>query len=255
MKKEGLVYKFLIEKQLCTYVDEYKNFMRIENFPRYNLQTREVSLSVAEAQGFDVVASAGYNPQTNQHTLTVSTNLNLSKHFIFHEFTHMLDSELYVNGDKMRYAGLSGYTEYHAAQIELAQLLGAKSIDAIPKFSIEKTISTFAGDKSVTQYICDKQQHAIALFSREDFPADIASLKTAFGILYNYWGLRSICEIYATNYIETINNTAFLKYIPTTFFTALNNFMHGWLDKAKIDLSIQAYINTVFPIIKDYKLA
>ena len=52
-----------------------------------------------------------------------------------------------------------------------------------------------------------------------------------------------------------INNTAFLKYIPTTLFTALNNFMHGWLDKANIDLSIQAYINTVFPIIKDYNLA
>jgi len=238
---------------------EFMQLLGLTCFPAYEIAYKEISLSVSDEQGYDSLGSAHYDYRTGKHTLIVWSNIHtlgeVGKQTIFHEFTHILDNETYVNKDPEKYIANHGYTEYHAAQIELAQLLGAKSIDAIPKFSIEKTISTFAGDKSVAQYICDKQQHAIALFSREDFPADIASLKTAFGILYNYWGLRSICEIYATNYIETINNTAFLKYIPTTFFTALNNFMHGWLDKAKIDLSIQAYINTVFPIIKDYKLA
>lgn len=30
--------------------------------------------------------------------------------------------------------------------------------------------------------------------------------------------------------------------------------MHGWLDKTKIDLSINLYVSTIFPIIQDYKL-
>lgn len=244
-----------IAEQLNTYVDDYKAFMGIENFPQYNLQTKNVSLAIADAQGFDAVASTFYQPATGQHLLVVSTNLSLSKYVIFHEFTHMYDSELYVNGDKVKYLGLSGYTEYHASQVELAQLLGAKSIDAIPRFSMNTVISTFAKEKSVLQYVQEKYQHAIDLFSRPDFPANVETLKSAFGVLYNYWGLRSICEMYATDFVETIENSAFLKFIPTLNFTLINNIMHGWLDKTKIDLSIPLYANTIIPIIKSYKLA
>lgn len=244
-----------IAEQLNTYVDEYKVFMGIENFPKYNLQTKSVSLTTAGAQGFDAVASAFYQPLTGQHTLVVSTNLILSKYVMFHEFTHIYDSELYVNGDKVRYLGLSGYTEYHASQVELAHLLGAKTIDSIPTFSMNTIISTFAKETSVLQYVQDKYQHAIDLFSRADFPANIDTLKSAFGVLYNYWGLRSICEMYASDFVETIDNAAFLKFIPTTNFTLINKLMHGWLDKTKIDLSIPLYANTIVPIIRNYKLA
>lgn len=243
-----------ITKQLSTYVNEYVEFMGIEQFPKYALQTQEASKSTADSQGFEVAAAAFYETLTGQHTLLVSNNLCLSKHLMFHEFTHILDSELYVNEDKTRYAGLSGYTEYHASQVELAQLLGAKRIDAVPSFSMDTMISTFAGEKSVSQYVQEKYQHAIDLFSRSDFPANLNTLKSAFGVLYNYWGFRSICEMYATDFTEKIDNGAFLKYIPTLKFTLINNWMHGWLDKAKIDLSIPLYTNTIFPIIQDYKL-
>lgn len=244
-----------IVEQLNAYVDDYKAFMGIENFPQYSLQTKNVSLAIADAQGFDAVASTFYQPTTGQHSLVVSTNLSLSKYVMFHEFTHMYDSELYVNGDKVKYLGLSGYTEYHASQVELAQLLGAKSIGAIPRFSMNMVISTFAKEKSVLQYVQEKYQHAIDLFSRSDFPANVETLKSAFGVLYNYWGLRSICEMYATDFVEPIENSAFLKFIPTLNFALINNMMHGWLDKTKIDLSIPLYTNTIIPIIKNYKLA
>lgn len=244
-----------ISKQLNIFVNEYKNFMGIKQFPKYTLQTHEVSKSTADLQGFEVAASTFYQPLTGQHTLLISTNLNLYKYLMFHEFTHMHDSELYVNGDKMRYAGLSGYTEYHASQVELVQLLGAKTIDTALSFSMNTIISTFAGDKSVLQYVQEKYQHAIDLFSRTDFPANVNTLKSAFGVLYNYWGLRSICEMYATDFVETIDNEAFIKVIPTFNFTLQNNLMHGWLDKTKIDLSIPLYVNTIFPIIQDHKLS
>nr|WP_294669896.1 hypothetical protein [uncultured Ruminococcus sp.] len=243
-----------ISKQLNIYVNEYKKFMGINHFPKYILQTQEVSTSTADLQGFEVAAATFYQPLIHQHTLIISTNLNLSKYLMFHEFTHMYDSELYVNGDKMRYAGLSGYTEYHASQVELVQLLGAKTIDKIPSFSMNMIISTVAGDKSVLKYVQEKYQHAIDLFSRVDFPANVNTLKTAVGVLYNYWGLRSICEMYATNFVETIDNRAFIKFIPAMNFTLLNNLMHGWLDKTNIDLSINLYVSTIFPIIQDYKL-
>lgn len=248
------MYKESIAKQVITYVNEYLEFMGLEGFPAYQLEYKEVSLLKSDAKGFDSIAEASYQPLTGQHILTVSSNLLLSKYVIFHELTHILDSETYAKGDKMRYAGLSGYTEYHASQIELVQLLGAKCIDAIPSFSMSTIISTFSGEKSVGKYVQEKYQHAIDLFSRRDFPSDINTLKSAFGVLYNYWGLRSICEMYATDFTESINNGAFLKFIPTFNFALLNTLMHGWLDKGKIDSSIPLYTGTLFPIIQDYKL-
>lgn len=221
-------------EQLNAYVDEYKTFMGIEKFPEYNLQTRTVSIITAETQGFESVASTLYKPIAGQHTLIISSNLNLLRYVIFHEFTHMYDSELYVNGDKIRYLGLSGYTEYHASQIELAQLLGAKHFNDTPSFSMNTMISTISKETSVSQYVENKYNHAINLFSRSDFPADLNILKSALGVLYNYWGLRSICEMYATDFVEKIDNAAFLKFIPSMNFSLINNIMHGWIKQKSI---------------------
>ncbi len=243
-----------IIEQLNAYVDEYKIFMGIDKFPEYNLQTRTASIITAETQGFESVASTLYQPITGQHTLIISSNLNLLRYVMFHEFTHMYDSELYVNGDKVRYLGLSGYTEYHASQIELAQLLGAKCFNDIPSFSMNTMISAISKETSVLQYVENKYNHAINLFNRSDFPADLSILKSALGVLYNYWGLRSICEMYSTDFVEKIDNAAFLKFIPSMNFSLINNIMHGWLDKTKIDLSIPLYANAIMAIIKDYNL-
>lgn len=241
-------------EQLNTYVNEYKIFMGIDKFPEYNLQTRTASIITAETQGFESVASTLYHPESGQHTLIISSNLNLLRYVMFHEFTHMYDSELYVNGNKIRYLGLSGYTEYHASQIELAQLLGAKHFNNIPSFSMNTIISTISRETSISQYVKDKYNHAIDLFSRSGFPENLNILKSAFGVLYNYWGLRSICEMYATDFVEKIDNAAFLKFISSTNFSVINNIMHGWLDKTKIDLSIPLYTNSILSIIKEYDL-
>ena len=165
--------------QIANHVDEYVRFMRIERFPAYDLKFKEVSLFKADLQGFDSLASTAYDVNTHNHTLCIATNLPLEKYVLFHEFTHMLDSEEHTNGDKNRYAGLLGYTEYHASQVELMQLLGAKSIGEIPSFSINSFVHTLSGEKSISQYVHEKQMHAIELFSRSDFPANIDTLKSA----------------------------------------------------------------------------
>lgn len=51
-----------------------------QNFPCTNYKQKKVSLNLAERQGYEVLASASYQPQTNSHTLVVTTNLPLSKH-------------------------------------------------------------------------------------------------------------------------------------------------------------------------------
>lgn len=244
-----------LQKQLKIYEDQFQYFMGIQKFPVYELQTKEASKFTADFRGFEVAASASYQPQNNSHTLLVSTNLILSRYLIFHEFTHILDSEMYVKGDKVRYAGLSGFTEYHASQVELVELLGANTIEDAPLFSMNTNINVLAGEKSVHQYVEEKYRHAIELFSRTDFPADLETLKSAIGVLYNYFGLRSICEEYSIDYKENENNMAFLKYIPTQLFSILNSLMHGWLDEEKIELSINVYINIIFPLIKEFRLA
>lgn len=245
----------ILLKTIKDYENEFKKFIGAGEFPTYELQTYEVSLAVADTRGYDAAACTFYESQNRKHVLRVSTNLILSEYLIFHEFTHVLDSETYAKDDKVRYAGLSGFTEYHASQIELVKLLGADTIDKVPTFSMDTIVDTFAGEKSVSQYVGMKQQHAIDLFNRVDFPKDIDTLKSAVGVLYNYFGLRSICEMYSTDYTEVINNRAFLKFIPTQEFVMLNRLMHGWLDKDKVDLSIEIYLNMIFPLIKQFRLA
>lgn len=236
------------------YESNFIKFMGIDTFPQYTLCTKEVSLFVADTKGYDSVASTHYDIQGNLHKLTISTNLTLCEYLMFHEFVHMLDSELYVKNDKIRYLGLSGFTEYHATQIELLTMLGAHSIDDEPSFSMDTIIHTFSGDNSVEQYISEKQRHAIELFSRADFPSSIETLKSSLGVLYNYWGLRSICEMYATDYSEKIENQSFLNFIPTKMFVPLNRLMHGWLDNSAIDASIPLYANIIIMLAKQYKL-
>ena len=111
--------------------------MGINQFPKYELQFKEISLNIADKYGFDSVAFVTYQTQTNKNTLVVSTNLKLTKHQIFHEFTHIYDSYRYVKGDKARYAGVSGFTEYHASQVELMQLLNVENIDDSFTFSMD----------------------------------------------------------------------------------------------------------------------
>ena len=240
-----------LAQRLKLYEEEFRNFMKIKDFPEYQIKTKEVSINVSDSCGFESAASASYVIETKTHTLTVSTNLEVSKDLIFHEFTHILDSEMYSKDDKIRYAGISGFTEYHASQVELAYLLGANTIDDIPSFSMDTIISTFVGEKSVYQYVDEKQQHAIDLFARTDFPANISALKSAVGVLCNYYGLRSICEKYSIDYTEKVDNAVFLQYISTQYFSKFNSFMHGWLDEDNIELSIPLYINIITSILRN----
>ena len=241
----------LVEK----YEKEYIDFMKIENFPKYNLELFEIKMDEVDATGFGAPAQAKYNPKTNEHTLRICANLELNKYIVFHEFTHILDTEMYANRNSIRYMYLSGYTEYHASQVELMVLLGIDSIQSNFSFSLNSIINTFPSEMSVKEYLYAKHQFVVDMMSRMDFPANLETLKSTLGVLYNYWGLRSICKMYAQNYIEQVDNTAIIKLLPLQLFTVMNVLMDGWFDKSKVELSFGPYSNAIIPLINQYKLS
>ena len=148
---------------------------------------------------------------------------------------------------------LSGYTEYHASQIELMVLLGIDS-GRSTQFEFNTRIETFPFEKSVKEYLCSKHQFILDMMGRCDFPKNIETLKTTLGCLYNYFGLRSICKIYAKNYIEQVDNTVIIKTLPPKFFPILDFCMQGEFDKTKVEMSFEIYSKLIFSMIKKYKL-
>lgn len=233
---------------------EYAAFMGLDKMPLYTFESKKVSLSKAENEGFDSVAQTLYKPNTQDYKLIVADNIIIEPYILYHEFTHILDTEIYARGDKTKYVLSSGYTEYHASQIELLILLGAKSLKDKVAFSASKYIKTLAGEMTVQQYVDMKRSQAIDLFQRNDFPKNIEQLKTAIGILFNYWGLRSICYMYCKDFVEEINNTAFTQHIPANVFNPMNQLMVGWLTKRLIDLCCKGYGAMIMPLIKKYEL-
>lgn len=244
-----------IENMIATYEQEYITFARVEELPQYKIEQFEMKIWDVNKAGFGSLAQSAYNPRTDEHILRVCSNREVMKYVVFHELTHMLDSEIYAKNNPVRYTAISGFTEYHASQIELMELLGANTGEGDFSFSMDTKIQTYLGERTVKQYVRDRQQAAIDIFSMPNFPANIETLKVAIGVLYNYLGLRSICKMYAEDYVEEINNRVFLKFIPTMHFITLNNQMNGWLNGEQIEESMKTYINIIFPLIKEYGLA
>lgn len=238
---------------LTAYQNEYTQFVGVDKFPLFDIQTKQVSLVTSDARGYDSAAMSHYIPKTKKHILTFSSNMELHKQLVYHEFTHMIDAELYANGNPLRYAMLSGYTEYHASQVELMKLLCTKTVNEKISFSMSTIIDTYSGNRTVSQYVEEKRLHAVELFSRQDFPVDLAMLKSAMGVLFNYFGLRSICAMYATDYTEKIDNSAFLNHISVLQFAPVNRHMYGWLDKDGIETSMKMYWGIMCSLMKEHR--
>ena len=243
-----------IKRTIDNYIDEYSDFIGINYSPNYELQLKEVSIERADVYGIESPANTQFLIDLQKHILCIATNLPLEKYIAFHEFTHMIDSELYVKGSKARKMGLGGYTEYHASQIGFAELLGASTVNNIKPFSMNDMCNTVLGNKSILEYVQEKQQTAISLFSRKGFPESFKQLYEYLGVLFNYWGLRSICEMYATDFVENVDNVRFMALIPSNHFCAINRLMHGWLEEEQIEQSIVIYNEIIFTIVNQWHL-
>lgn len=205
----------MTEKQIKNLIKEYEkeyiDFMGIERFPQYRIELFKMDVAKSDAAGFASMAQAKYSFKTYEHILRICIDSKISKSIIFHEFTHILDADMYAKNDSHKYMWLSGYTEYHASQVDLMVMLGADKIRPNDfSFTLDTEIKLFETGKTVENYLNSRHQLVMDMMSRTDFPRDIEALKTTIGVLYNYFGLRSICKMYAEDYHEKVDNTVIM---------------------------------------------
>lgn len=245
--------KNTIEEKLETTKIKYMKFMILRSFPNYDIIIQDITLDANESKQYMKAACAKYDFETQRHSLLVNPLIDFNEYIVFHEFTHILDTEQYANNDRIRYVDLSGYTEYHASQIELLNLLGAKKFSKKVRFKMNQIINTLSGNITVQEYIEDKHNQAIELINNDYFSENSEYMINSLGVLFNYWGLRSICEMYAKDYNENKNNDAFLKRIPPFLYNSLDSLMHGFMSYKKIDIIMKQYETTIRVLLSNCK--
>lgn len=240
-----------IKNLIKKYEKEYIDFMGIERLPQYRIELFKIDVAKSDAAGFGSMAQAKYNLKTNEHILRICIDSKISKSIIFHEFTHILDADMYAKNDPHKYVKVTGYTEYHASQVELMVMLGANKIQPDDfSFTLGTEIKLFETGKTVENYLNSRHQLVIDMMSRTDFPRDIEALKTTIGVLYNYFGLRSICKMYAEDYHEKVDNTVIIKKIPSELFEEINSSMVGWFNQSQVEASFITYKRIIEPMLQ-----
>ena len=101
---------------------------------------------------------------------------------------------------------------------------------------MKQKFETVENSKTAEEFVITAHNTLSNLISRSDFPADVETLAITFGLIFNYWGRRSICKMYAVDYEEKVDNEAIEKCIGKEPFKALDAFMNGWLTKDQIKL-------------------
>ena len=76
--------------------------------------------------------------------------------------------------------------------------------------------------------------------NRTDFQEILKHLKTTQSnyLLYNYFGVRSICKMYAKDYTEEVDNTIIIQKLSKVLFEEINSFMVGWFNEAWVEQTL-----------------
>ena len=238
--------------------NDYKQFMGVSSLPSFDLISKHISLSDANASGWGAWATHRFDFQSQSHSIEVWEDLWKPQlhgdYVIFHELTHLLDTENLVNGDKKKNAMMRGFLEYHASQIETIKILGYESIGENISFSMKQQVETVASIKSMQNFVDEPANTAKLLLRRNDFPKDLETLVTTAGLIFNYYGRRSICLMYAQDYRDDIDKMEFSEFIGTAQLAALDTFMRGWLNPTQIDTLGQFYFGMIGTKMKEYGL-
>jgi len=233
-------------------------FCGIDAFPSYQIISKEMTLDKSKREGFDSVASAFYDVSTGAHRLEMWSKLYLpqmnAEYLAFHELTHILDAEMYSQKDKNKNVANKGYTEYHAAQNDFMQLLGAKSITEPLSFSMKQRFKTFSREESAFDFLMQPHNHAVAMIERDDFPASIEALAVTLGLIFNYYGRRSVCIMYATDFVDSADNSVIAKLIRADTVKTLDMFMIGWFEKSKVAMIDSLYFKMAISLAQQYNL-
>lgn len=246
--------------ELKTYIDkcksEFMHLLGLTTMPNFNLKFKNIVLELVNKQGYGALATAHYNTDTDVHTLEICSAISQTntKHLIFHELTHIIDADKYCKNSKIKFFQNKAYTEFHAAQIDTVCFLNTDTLKSIHTFDSNKMICTLYGNMTINEYAIRAHNIASELIKRDDFPANIETLSTVIGLIFNYYGRRSICKMYSDNFVDNVDNSAIATLINAETIDALNNYMLGWFDDKKVAVLDELCGKMLFTLVKKYNL-
>lgn len=235
---------------------DFLKFMNVSCLPNYTITPINITPENADSKGYAAPANVKYDFNTNTHHMSIWTILPTltADYIMFHEFTHMIDTERFCKSNKIKYIANKGYTEYHASQVALMKMLGAKTIDSTLSFTMEQTVETYSGCISVAELLNTPLNTISEIIKRNDFPADIDTLSTVIGLAFNYYGYRSICQMFAQNYAGSENTSALKQLMGDSTVNLLDKLMYGWFDDAKVAIIDDICKNVIFSMLKKHNL-
>ena len=218
-----------------------------------------MTLEKSTTQGFDAPAAVFYDVPTGKHSLEIWSKLYLpqmnAQYLVFHEFTHIWDAEVYSLKDKVKHMSNKGYTEFHAAQVDFMRMLGARNIYEPFSFDMDQRIETFGRTKTAKDFVEMPLNLTTELITRSDFPANIETLATTMATIFNYYGRRSICKMYAYNYADDSDTNTIAYFLGADTIKALDAYMLGWFNKNKVCLIDELYKKMVLTFVSKYNLS
>lgn len=210
-------------------VEQYKSFMKIDFFPTFTTEYYELE----EGGTYSHIAKAEYSIPDNKHKLLLTRNICIPKWVLFHELTHMLDMERYRNGDYNHDFCLSGYMEYHAAQVELMKSVGAETVETPVSFSMKDKMDEM--HEVIQQYVDNKLEMAQSLMESHDQKEKLDGIRA----LFNFFGLKSICSMHATDYVDNYTYQRASMCMSSFLFFNIRTFLTGWIEN--VDKAISLY--------------
>lgn len=210
-------------------ISGYKYFMGINTFPQFEIEYYRLN----DSQDFVYAGRTEYDPETKRHKLLLPSNAEVPKFLLFHELTHIFDMESLGNGNRAHDFCLTGYMEYHASQVELMTMMGAKTIREALSFSMEDAIN--CSKWSVRQYLDNKLETAKILI----LDSSLEKRCDGLGALFNFWGLKSVCSMYSIDFKDDYGYREFLNHMSSLLFMEMRDCFTEWIDD--VDIAIALY--------------
>ena len=71
------------------------------------------------------------------------------------------------------------------------------------------------------------------------------TLVIMFELIFDFWVRRSICKMYAVDYVEKMDNEVIEKRMGKEPFKEMDAFMNGWLAEDQIKLISEFYFKMI----------